>query len=237
MTSISLPIIGYHKSPLSQKFGLPRQPNLVALNSVIEFEPPFDSPAAFEGIESYSHLWVLWQFHQNKPQANFRPQVRPPRLGGNDKIGVFATRSMYRPSGLGLSVVALQKLEIVENRARLHILGADMVDGTPIIDIKPYLPYADSVATAVSQDIDRPSVRQVVLSESALLDFEILIGQGVLGHQDRLTIQELISQDPRPAYRQNQVGVLFFLRYAGVDVEFFMDEKGILVVQSAKWVG
>ena len=115
-TTHTLPIIGYHRSPLTQKFGTPRQPNLVAIKSHIEFLPPYGDPNAFVGIENYSHLWVLWQFHHNKPQDGFRPQVRPPRFGGNDKVGVFATRSMYRPSEVGLSVVGLDKVEVIDNQ-------------------------------------------------------------------------------------------------------------------------
>lgn len=145
MTMITFPIIGYHHSPLTQKFGIPRQPNLVQVSSHIEFVPPYDNVAAFEGIENYSHLWIIWQFHHNRPQANFRPQVRPPRFGGNAKMGVFATRSMYRPSPLGLSVVRLERLEVINHKVRLYIIGADMADGTPIFDIKPYLAFSDSI--------------------------------------------------------------------------------------------
>ena len=109
------PVIGYHRAPLSQKFGAPRQPNLVALTSVIEMLAPYDTPAAFDSLHKFSHIWVSWQFHHNyryknnnETSSDFRAQVRPPRLGGNQKIGVFASRSMYRPSGLGLSVVTLE---------------------------------------------------------------------------------------------------------------------------------
>lgn len=140
------PMIGYHRAPLSQKFGAPRQPNLVALTSIIEMIAPYDSPAAFAGLDAFSHIWISWQFHHNytnkdthigKGGTGFRAQVRPPRLGGNQKIGVFASRSMYRPSALGLSVVKLESIEVCDGRVLLIISGADMIDGTPIIDIKP----------------------------------------------------------------------------------------------------
>lgn len=228
MNTHTLPIIGYHHSPLTQKFGIPRQPNLVAIKSYIRFVAPFDTPDAFVGIEQYSHLWVLWQFHHNKRQANFRPQVRPPRLGGNDKIGVFATRSMYRPSQLGLSVVALDKVEMVDNQTILHITGADMADGTPIFDIKPYLPFVDNVSGAVG--VDRPVTKTVIISEPAKAKLADCVSDGVLQPQDMQMISDLIAQDPRPAYRQTETDSVFAMRYGAVDVEFYMDEQGVLVL-------
>ncbi|WP_151721754.1 tRNA (N6-threonylcarbamoyladenosine(37)-N6)-methyltransferase TrmO, partial [Acinetobacter ursingii] len=114
MNSVNLPIIGSMHSPYREKFGIPRQPNLVQVESYIEMYEPYNDPLAFEGIEEFSHLWLIWQFHDNKHQQEFekfRPQVRPPRLGGNKKIGVFATRSMYRPAPIGLSVVQFTSIE------------------------------------------------------------------------------------------------------------------------------
>ncbi|AMN68756.1 tRNA (N6-threonylcarbamoyladenosine(37)-N6)-methyltransferase TrmO [Psychrobacter sp. P11G5] len=179
------PIIGYHRAPLSQKFGAPRQPNLVALTSVIEMLAPYDTPAAFVGLEAFSHIWLSWQFHHNyinknghvnKADSNFRAQVRPPRLGGNEKIGVFASRSMYRPSGLGLSVVKLERVEVVEGRVLLIISGADMIDGTPIIDIKPYVAYSDAVDDAESGFAPTaPTLLDVTMTESAYKQFMTLI--------------------------------------------------------------
>lgn len=191
------PIIGYHRAPLSQKFGAPRQPNLVALTSVIEMLAPYDTPAAFVGLEAFSHIWLSWQFHHNyinknghankashasknghinKVDSSFRAQVRPPRLGGNEKIGVFASRSMYRPSGLGLSVVKLERVEVVEGRVLLIISGADMIDGTPIIDIKPYVAYSDAVDDAESGFAPTaPTLLDVTMTESAHEQFMTLI--------------------------------------------------------------
>lgn len=182
------PIIGYHWAPLSQKFGAPRQPNLVALTSVIEMLAPYDTPAAFVGLGEFSHIWLSWQFHHNylhkDKQAttannNFRPQVRPPRLGGNQKIGVFASRSMYRPSALGLSVVKLESVEIVEGRVLLIISGADMIDGTPIIDIKPYVAYSDALTEAKSGFApSAPTLLTVTINEPAHEQFlQIVIHQ------------------------------------------------------------
>lgn len=228
MKTHSLPIIGYHHSPLTQKFGIPRQPNLVAVKSHIRFVAPFGTPDAFVGIEQYSHLWILWQFHHNKTQDNFRPQVRPPRLGGNDKIGVFATRSMYRPSAVGLSVVVLDKVEVVENQVILHIIGADMADGTPILDIKPYLAFVDSVQHAMS--FDKPSVREVKISERARQDFQACCQAHQLICADEEIIIGLIAQDPRPAYQQQQTDTVYSMQYKAVDVDFMMNADGELVI-------
>ncbi|OOS25712.1 tRNA (N6-threonylcarbamoyladenosine(37)-N6)-methyltransferase TrmO [Moraxella pluranimalium] len=236
MTTVQLPIIGHHRSPLVQKFGAPRQPNLVEVASVIEFVPPYDTPSAFVGIEKFSHLWVMWQFHQNKSQDNFRPQVRPPRYGGNDKVGVFATRSMYRPSALGLSVVRLSRVEIIQHRVRLHIIGADMVDGTPIVDIKPYLPFVDSVPDAISGEIDVPMTKMVQMSMQARYEFDRLCKDNKLTIVDKNIIQNLIAQDPRVAYRQAEIEVVSTMRYGVVDVDFWMDKMGVMVITGLRAV-
>ncbi|WP_201555031.1 tRNA (N6-threonylcarbamoyladenosine(37)-N6)-methyltransferase TrmO [Psychrobacter immobilis] len=182
------PMIGYHRAPLSQKFGAPRQPNLVALTSIIEMIAPYDSPAAFAGLDAFSHIWISWQFHHNytnkdthigKGGTGFRAQVRPPRLGGNQKIGVFASRSMYRPSALGLSVVKLESIEVVEGRVLLIISGADMIDGTPIIDIKPYVAYSDALSNAKSGFAPTaPDLLEIIITESAYEQFMTLVDAG-----------------------------------------------------------
>ena len=263
------PIIGYHRAPLSQKFGAPRQPNLVALTSIIEMLVPYDTPSAFVGLENFSHIWISWQFHHNfmnksnskndtaRTDDKFRAQVRPPRLGGNQKIGVFASRSMYRPSGLGLSVVKLERIEVVEGRVLLLISGADMIDGTPIIDIKPYVAYSDALASAESGFAPTaPAALTVTITEAAQATFEHLIeaGQQEVGlhqhwanhkansatvihsiqHQlfatDLAVITALIAQDPRPAYRREQLQESFVMRYKSVDVSFWLIEEGHLQI-------
>lgn len=218
---------------MPDKFGIPRQPNLVAIKSHIRFIAPYNTPDAFVGIEHYSHLWILWQFHHNKAQAHFRPQVRPPRLGGNDKTGVFATRSMYRPSQIGLSVVQLDKVQILDNQVILHIIGADMVDGTPILDIKPYIGFADSIPTA--QSVEKPNTKSVVFDKIAQANFEKLIENQILDNNDQQIIKTLIAQDPRPAYRQHETHTPFVMRYKTVDVGFF-DDGQRLVVDAVKCV-
>ncbi|WP_379544044.1 tRNA (N6-threonylcarbamoyladenosine(37)-N6)-methyltransferase TrmO [Psychrobacter sp. R86515] len=180
------PVIGYHRAPLSQKFGAPRQPNLVALTSVIEMLAPYDTPAAFDGLDKFSHIWVSWQFHHNyryknnnETSTSFRAQVRPPRLGGNQKIGVFASRSMYRPSGLGLSVVKLEQIKIVQGCVLLIIKGADMIDGTPIIDIKPYVAYSDAlIQTESGFAPTAPELLNVTVTDAANEQFMMLVSAG-----------------------------------------------------------
>lgn len=267
------PIIGYHRAPLTQKFGAPRQPNLVALTSAIEMIAPYDTPAAFIGLEAFSHIWVSWQFHHNylakdnrinKTDDHFRPQVRPPRLGGNQKIGVFASRSMYRPSGLGLSVVKLERIEIAEGRVLLFISGADMIDATPIVDIKPYVVYSDAIMYANSGFAPTaPESLAVEITEVAYQQFMHLIGsrqadksindafntepvtvsehihqiQNQLFVSDMNAIKALIAQDPRPAYRRYDTNTSFVMRYKSVDVSFCLLESGALQITAIVDVG
>ncbi len=225
-TDLNIAIIGEHHSPLTQKFGIPRQSNLVELATTIEMYPPYDTPSAFLGIEEFSHLWITWCFHQNQPQANFRPQVRPPRLGGNKKLGVFATRSPYRPSNLGLSVVQLDKVEIKNNKVIVHIIGADFLDKTPIIDIKPYIAYSDSIENAKSGFADSPPTEKTVLIEA---NAKQLLQQQFTTKQIG-KICQLIALDPRPAYRQNEINSKFFMQYANVDIAFLMTKNGELLI-------
>ncbi len=218
---------------------------------------PFDTPAAFEGLDAFSHIWITWQFHHNdikrhtvstltsdKTSIQFRAQVRPPRLGGNQKIGVFASRSMYRPSNLGLSVVKLERVEILEGRVLLIIRGADMVDGTPIIDIKPYVSYSDAlIDTASGFAPAAPSVAMVTITALASEQFRQMIDKRSADNsakttlitliaevQERLIeadiehIRALIAQDPRPAYRQDEKHKVFVMRYKGVDIHFWQIE-------------
>lgn len=231
-----LPIIGYHHSPMMDKFGIPRQPNLVALKSHIEFVTPFDNPDAFLGIEQYSHLWVLWQFHQNKSQPTFHPKVRPPRLGGNEKMGVFATRSMYRPSNIGLSVVQLDNLEINHHKAVLHIIGADMVDKTPILDIKPYIAFADNIANANSGYMQIPSIKIVTFHPKFNQKIQDLILNRQITYDDVNIIEQLVAQDPRPAYRQHEVDNCYFMRYKNLDIGFFMNQHHEMVMDDIKMI-
>jgi len=228
-----MPIIGYMKSPYKEKFGIPRQPNLVQVESYIEMVEPYNDLLAFEGIEEFSHLWLLWQFHDNKNQQQsqkFRPQVRPPRLGGNKKIGVFATRSMYRPSPVGLSVVQLKAVKKVGKSVRVYVTGSDLLDDTPIIDIKPYIQYSDAVVTAQSGYAqDEPERKKVIWSEQAEIQKQQFIKQQKMNEQIVSELEQVLSLDPRPAY-QNDAERIYKMNFADLDVSFSVGGDDIIIV-------
>ncbi len=189
--------IGYIHSCFKEKFAIPRQPLLApAATGIIKLLPPYNQSEALVGLEQVSHLWLLFIFHQTIEQKP-RLKVRPPRLGGNKSLGVFATRSTYRPNNIGQSVVKLE--QIIDNQ--LYVSGIDLVDGTPIIDIKPYIPYADIVTEATNTIAPTPPLPiTVIWSEQALAQ--------AIEHEERLQkplqalITQSLSQDPRPAYQQ-----------------------------------
>ena len=226
-SQVCLPIIGYLRSPLIEKFGTPRQPNLVDIVAYIEFIAPYDDPRAFEGIESFSHLWLLWQFHHNRDNQ-FRPQIRPPRLGGNAKIGVFASRSMYRPAPIGLSVVRFGRLYQQAGQLRLGVVGADLIDGTPIFDIKPYIAYADAHPEAVSgfaPTAPRRLAVQWLPLASAAAEQQIQLGR--LQPSDLPQIEHLLALDPRPAYQQDERR--YGMAYAQLNIQFCVMADGIVI--------
>lgn len=233
MTKLTIPVIGIMKSPYKEKFGIPRQPNLVEVESYIEMQAPYNDLLAFEGIEEFSHLWLLWQFHDNKNQENskFRPQVRPPRLGGNQKIGVFATRSMYRPSPIGLSVVKLKEVKKVGKTVRVYVTGSDLLDGTPIVDIKPYIHYSDAVMEAQSGYAQEEPVRKyVVWSEQAELEREQLVQTKGLSEQVIRELAEVLSLDPRPAYQEDPERI-YGMHFADFNIKFIVNETSVLIVE------
>lgn len=233
MTKLTIPVIGIMKSPYKEKFGIPRQPNLVEVESYIEMQAPYNDLLAFEGIEEFSHLWLLWQFHDNKNQENskFRPQVRPPRLGGNQKIGVFATRSMYRPSPIGLSVVKLKEVKKVGKTVRVYVTGSDLLDGTPIVDIKPYIHYSDAVMEAQSGYAQEEPVRKyVVWSKQAELEREQLVQTKGLSEQVIRELAEVLSLDPRPAYQEDPERI-YGMHFADFNIKFIVNETSVLIVE------
>ncbi|WP_104511515.1 tRNA (N6-threonylcarbamoyladenosine(37)-N6)-methyltransferase TrmO [Acinetobacter indicus] len=231
MTDLTLPIIGIMKSPSKEKFGIPRQPNLVQVESYIDMLEPYNDLLAFEGIEAFSHLWLLWQFHDNKnqQQTKFRAQVRPPRLGGNQKIGVFATRSMYRPSPVGLSVVQLKQVKKVGKAVRVYVTGSDLLDGTPILDIKPYIQYSDAVMEAQSGYAqDEPERKQVVWTEQAAVQKQQLLQQHKISAQMLSELEQVLSLDPRPAYQEDETR-LYKMHFANIDVGFLVQPDQVLI--------
>lgn len=234
MTDLKMPIIGYMKSPYTEKFGIPRQPNLVNVESFIEMVEPYNDLLAFEGIEEFSHLWLIWQFHNNKNQQDrikFRAQVRPPRLGGNKKIGVFATRSMYRPSPIGLSAVKLNKVEKVGKSVRVYVIGSDLLNDTPILDIKPYIQYSDAVLDAISGYAQEEPVRKAVIwCEDAQTQQKKLLKQNKITAQLIDELEQVLSLDPRPAYQDDETRI-YKMKFAKFDVSFQVNDIQITVLK------
>ena len=211
------------RSDFPTKFGIPRQSGLVEeLRSTIVFEPEFRNPDTLRGIEGFSHLWLIWQFSEAL-RDHWSPTVRPPRLGGNTRMGVFATRSPFRPNNLGLSCVKLLGVEqTANNGAVLHVAGADLMDETPIFDIKPYIPYSDCHPDALGGftdtagdfllDVDFPDTLLAVLPEGK-----------------REAAKAVLSHDPRPSY-QRKPGRIYGLNFAGFDIRFTVEADTLTVI-------
>ena len=215
---MELKVIAHFRSPFASKFGVPRQSGLApALRGEVRFLPEYAAADAFRGMEDYSHLWLIWGFSENM-ERGWSPTVRPPRLGGNARMGVFATRSPFRPNPLGLSCVKLEKVEA----GLLLVSGADLMDGTPIYDVKPYIPYADSIPDASGGFTDSQSWEplRVVFAEGTLN--KVPEGQ-------RKALEEVLSCDPRPAYQRDQARRYGF-RFAGMDVAFQVEGDCLTVV-------
>lgn len=207
---------------LPDKFGIPRQSGLVpALKGRIVFEPEYRSPEAFRGLEGFSHIWLLWQFSGNV-SAKWSPTVRPPRLGGDTRMGVFATRSPFRPNPLGLSCVRLDAVKTGKDGPELEVSGIDLADGTPIYDIKPYLPYTDAHPEASSG------------FAGAYTDYglKVAISDGLMNlipHDKREALVGILSNDPRPSY-QHDAKRVYGLTFAGWNIKFTV-EGNVLTVR------
>ena len=219
---ITIRPIARMKSDFPTKFGIPRQSGLVEeLRSTIVFEPEYRNPDTLRGIEGFSHLWVIWQFSE-AVRDNWSPTVRPPRLGGNTRMGVFATRSPFRPNNLGLSCVKLLGIEQTANEGTvLHVAGADLMDGTPIFDIKPYIPYSDAFPDALGGFTDTAGdfLLDVIFPEELLC---------ILPEGKRDAARAVLSHDPRPSY-QRKPGRVYGLRFAGFDIRFTVEYQTLTV--------
>lgn len=217
-------IIAHIKTDLPEKFGIPRQSGLAkGLKGRIIFEPEYRNPDAFKGLEGFNYIWILWQF-EGTDREKWSPTVRPPRLGGNKHVGVFATRSPFRPNSIGLSSVRLERVEYTrDNGPILHVSGIDLRDNTPIFDIKPYLRYVDCHEDAT--DGFAGDTKQYALK----VDFpEELLDK--LPQEKRQAIIEVLSQDPRPSYHsdpERRYGVA----YAGYDIRFFVEDDTVRVFE------
>ncbi len=219
---VSIQPIARMKSDFPTKFGIPRQSGLASsLRSTIVFEPEFRNSDALRGIEGFSHLWIIWQFSE-AVRKNWSPTVRPPRLGGNTRMGVFATRSPFRPNNLGLSCVELLEVEHTSDMGTvLHVGGADLMDNTPIFDIKPYIPYSDSHPDALGGFTDHAGAFLLEVHFPApLLE--------MLPESKRNAAIEVLSHDPRPSY-QRQPNRIYGLSFAGYDIRFQVEENKLYV--------
>lgn len=216
--------IAYFRSPFATKFGVPKQSGLVEnLMGTIEFVPQYRNADALRGMEDFDYLWLIWEFSANRHAAT-SPVVRPPLLGGNRKVGVFASRSPFRPNRLGLSSVRISEIELDTTRGPLiHVLGADLMDGTPIYDIKPYVVYADSHPEARSGFVDKNAIRwlEVVVPDAVAARYS---------SDELAALRKVLSLDPRPHYQDNPEKV-YGMMYAGKDVRFRVEGDVLTVVE------
>ncbi len=226
-----LETIGIIHSPFKEKFGIPRQPGLVPeAEATLELLPPYDRPEAVAGLEGYSHLWIQFLFHHAR-REQWQPTVRPPRLGGNRRVGVFASRSPFRPNPLGLSVVALRGIGC-DKGVVLHLAGVDLLDGTPVVDIKPYVPYVDNIPDARGGFAPAaPEQRlEVVFSPAA----ERQLDRRDDGSRIRALIRGLLAIDPRPAYRRGEEeGRVYGIRLCDFDLRWRVRDGRVEVLELA----
>ncbi len=215
------------KNGFSDKFGIPRQSGLCnSVKAQIVFEPEYRVKEAFRELEGFSHIWIIWQFSR-AADKDWSPTVRPPRLGGNKRIGVFATRSPFRPNALGLSCVKLESIEFSETLGPvLNVLGADLLDGTPIYDIKPYIPYADC----------KPDATEGFTGSAQRIYLEVYIPDNLKNTLDKVfleNITEIIKEDPRPAY-QNDPERIYKLDFNGYTVSFKVKDTTAYLLEVSK---
>lgn len=217
--------IAHIKTEFPEKFGVPRQSGLAKdLRGKIVFEPQYRNPDALRGLEGFSHIWLIWEFSANRTTREWQPTVRPPRLGGNTHLGVFATRSPFRPNPLGLSCVEIDSIDLhTEDGPVITVKGADLMDGTPIYDIKPYIRYADSRQQAVCgyvETLQERSLKVVFPSELS----EKIVDTSVIP-----ALVETLRLDPRPSYHDDSQRV-YGLSFAGLNVKFRVDGHVLTVV-------
>ena len=222
--TVPVHIIARIRSQFPEKFGIPRQSGLVEeLKARVVFEPEYRDPQALRGLEEFSHIWLIWQFSRSMG-AGWSPTVRPPRLGGNERMGVFATRSPFRPNPMGLSCVKLEKVELSTSEGPvLWVAGADLMDGTPIYDIKPYLPYADCKPQAVGGFASAP--KEATLT----VDFPPQLLERV-PQELREALSGVLAQDPRPTYHHDPQRV-YGMAFGGLQVRFTVDGDRLTVVE------
>ncbi|WP_426761657.1 tRNA (N6-threonylcarbamoyladenosine(37)-N6)-methyltransferase TrmO [Hafnia paralvei] len=203
MSQFSFNTIGLIRSPYKEKFAIPRQPGLVEDGGgELELIAPYNQPESVRGLEEFSHLWIMFVFHQTM-DGGWRPTVRPPRLGGNMRMGVFATRSTFRPNPIGMSLVELKSVETQGSKVCLKLGSLDLVNGTPVIDIKPYLPFAESQPQARGGFAQNAPLADMCVVFSDVAQQQILQQRSRYPHLERF-IRQVLAQDPRPAYRKGE---------------------------------
>lgn len=223
--------IAYFRSPLTSKFGIPRQSGLVPdLSGHIVFTPEFRHEEAIRGLEEFDYLWIIWEFSQAvlpDGRQNVALTVRPPRLGGNKRVGVFASRSPFRPNSLGLSSVRIDRIEMTRDRGPvIHVLGADLMDGTPIYDIKPYITYADSHPEAKSGFVDSKGWNPLTVNIPENLERQ-------LSAQQLKALKEVLAQDPRPRYHDDPERT-YGMPFDGIDIRFQVNGNVLTVTEIIK---
>ena len=230
MTQHNFTSIGIIRSCYKEKFGIPRQPGLVASSATIEVDVAYSQDEAFRELETFSHIWVIFVFHGIRDKK-WKPTVRPPRLGGNQRIGVFASRSMFRPNPVGLSVVELKNIVRKRDKIILNIVGGDFLDATPVLDIKPYVPYADSINTLkAGYAADKPEIKfEVVFSHEVK---EELKRAKIKYPEFDVIITQILQLDPRPAYQdKKQIKNEFAMKLYNYDLKWQLDNEQIIVTE------
>lgn len=222
--------IGFIRSCFKEKFGIPRQSGLATeAVATIEICPPYNREEAFRGLEDVSHLWISFVFHESI-NDHWKPMVRPPRLGGNKRLGVFATRSPNRPNPIGLSVVRLESVSAQNGLVCLEIRGGDFLDGTPVLDIKPYVAYADSIADALSGLAPRPPENKLRVLFSVNAEEQLSQREDSAGLDLRLLVEQLLQTDPRPAYKAgSEEDRLFGMRLMDFDLKWRVVGEEVVV--------
>lgn len=215
--------IAYIKNDFKDKFAIPRQSGIASkIESSIIFEDEYSSENAIKGLDGFSHIWLIWGFSKNI-KDNHSLTVRPPRLGGNKRVGVFASRSPFRPNNLGLSSVKIERIEIKNNKPIIIVSGADLLDGTPIYDIKPYITYTDSHTDAKCGFVDETEFKTLDVK----IDDKLL---NKLSNNQKEAIFEILKNDPRPAY-QNDDGRVYGFKYANYEIKFKVEKDTLTVIQ------
>jgi len=232
INDITLSPIGIVNSPYKEKFAIPRQPGLVnAAKGTVRLLGKVNDDETVRGLEQFSHIWLLFVFHGTQEQG-WKPLVRPPRLGGNKKIGVLATRSTFRPNPIGMSVVKLDEVEICEQDIILHISGMDLLDQTPIVDIKPYVPYSDSLPNANAGFAQTQPQVNLTVNFSAQVEHTLTALESEFPDL-ALLIKQVLAQDPRPAYKQNKTDEkIYGMNLYNLNIQWKMiNAKTIEVIQ------